>query len=102
MHLADYPRLNMVIDFVPGFVNQLLSWRPLIPLSRLTYMAYLIHPIIMLTYYLSRQSTIFLDDLQAVCICIHSYSSHDTCLHAKTLINFLKYLSIGCHLRFDY
>ncbi|CAC5410947.1 unnamed protein product [Mytilus coruscus] len=34
-----------------GFVNTILSWKAFVPLSRLTYCAYLIHPIIM--YYFS-------------------------------------------------
>ncbi|XP_071156465.1 nose resistant to fluoxetine protein 6-like isoform X2 [Mytilus edulis] len=34
-----------------GYVNTILSWKAFIPLSRLTYCAYLIHPIIM--YYFS-------------------------------------------------
>ena len=39
-----------------GPVNTLLSWRGIIPLSRLTYTAYLVHPIVMMTYYNSVRS----------------------------------------------
>ncbi|XP_046558443.1 nose resistant to fluoxetine protein 6-like [Haliotis rubra] len=38
-----------------GFVNTLLSWRALIPLSRLTYTCYLVHPVMMYIYYYGRQ-----------------------------------------------
>ncbi|XP_014662242.1 PREDICTED: nose resistant to fluoxetine protein 6-like, partial [Priapulus caudatus] len=38
-----------------GFVNTLLSWKALIPLSRLTYCAYLVHPVIIMTFYFSRR-----------------------------------------------
>ncbi|GBM99423.1 Nose resistant to fluoxetine protein 6 [Araneus ventricosus] len=34
-----------------GVVNGILSWKAWIPLSRLTYCAYLIHPIVIFTYY---------------------------------------------------
>ncbi|XP_055947830.1 nose resistant to fluoxetine protein 6-like [Argiope bruennichi] len=33
-----------------GVVNRILSWKALIPLSRLTYCAYLLHPIVATTY----------------------------------------------------
>ncbi|CAE1236827.1 unnamed protein product [Acanthosepion pharaonis] len=35
-----------------GFVNTILSWKAFIPLSRLTYCAYLVHPIILQSFYL--------------------------------------------------
>lgn len=38
-----------------GFVNSMLSWRPFIPFSRLTYAAYLIHPVLMAIFYSSRE-----------------------------------------------
>ncbi|KAL3994535.1 Acyltransferase family protein [Acanthocheilonema viteae] len=37
-----------------GAVNDILSWRAWIPLSRVTFCAYLIHPILLQIYYLSR------------------------------------------------
>ncbi|GBM27824.1 hypothetical protein AVEN_172714-1, partial [Araneus ventricosus] len=42
-----------VISAKPDVVNSLLSWKVWIPLSRLTYCAYLVHPIIQNGYYLS-------------------------------------------------
>ncbi|KAL3870231.1 hypothetical protein ACJMK2_038308 [Sinanodonta woodiana] len=47
-----------------GFINTLLSWNVYIPLGRLTYCAYLIHPIILSVYYFSRRSTIVFNDLE--------------------------------------
>lgn len=41
-----------------GYVNTLLSWKAFIPLSRLTYCGYLIHPIIMFGFYFSHQTPI--------------------------------------------
>ena len=35
---------------IVGIVNRILSWKALVPLSRLTYMAYLVHPIVMESY----------------------------------------------------
>ncbi|XP_041368659.1 nose resistant to fluoxetine protein 6-like [Gigantopelta aegis] len=46
-----------------GYVNTLLSWKGIIPLSRLTYCAYLLHPIIMFYYYYSRETTFHLSDI---------------------------------------
>ncbi|GIX95607.1 nose resistant to fluoxetine protein 6 [Caerostris extrusa] len=34
-------------------VNNILSWKALIPLSRLTYCAYLVHPIVQILYFAS-------------------------------------------------
>eukprot|EP00914_Ancora_sagittata_P010957 GHVO01021415.1.p1 GENE.GHVO01021415.1~~GHVO01021415.1.p1 ORF type:complete len:739 (+),score=18.62 GHVO01021415.1:50-2218(+) len=39
-----------------GPVNAILSWRPLVPLSRLTYCAYLVHPMVINWYLLSMQT----------------------------------------------
>ncbi|KAG1681479.1 Nose resistant to fluoxetine protein 6 [Nymphon striatum] len=41
-----------------GFVNTFLSWKALIPLSRLTYCAYLIHPVVMYFFYYTRHTLI--------------------------------------------
>ena len=51
---------------VAGFVNRLLSWKALVPLSRLTYMAYLVHPIVMYTYYSQQKYLINYDDFNIV------------------------------------
>ncbi|KAI1292044.1 Nose resistant to fluoxetine protein 6 [Halotydeus destructor] len=40
-----------------GVINSFLSWKVWVPLSRLTYSAYLIHPIVMVSFYGSRQTT---------------------------------------------
>lgn len=39
---------------ISGAVNDILGWRAWIPLSRITFCAYLIHPILLQIYYLSR------------------------------------------------
>ena len=49
-----------------GFVNTLLSWKALIPLSRLTYCAYLVHPTVTYTYVLSKRSLVYFTDLEQV------------------------------------
>lgn len=43
-----------MIVLISGAVNDILSWRAWIPLSRITFCAYLIHPILLQIYYLSR------------------------------------------------
>ena len=51
---------------ISGPVNTLLSWSAIIPLSRLTYCAYLVHPIVMYTYYFSRRTLMYWYDLDMV------------------------------------
>ncbi|XP_060590858.1 O-acyltransferase like protein-like isoform X2 [Ruditapes philippinarum] len=49
-----------------GPVNSLLSWRGIIPLSRLTYCAYLVHPIVMSLYFYSRKTMMYWYDLNLI------------------------------------
>ena len=44
-----------------GFINKLLSWSGFVPLSRLTYAAYLVHPMVIEWFYNSRKSLLFID-----------------------------------------
>ncbi|PRD30003.1 UNVERIFIED_CONTAM: nrf-6 [Trichonephila clavipes] len=41
-----------------GFINRILSWQFFTPLSRLTYCAYLIHPVVMNVYYGSTETPV--------------------------------------------
>ncbi|WAR14881.1 NRF6-like protein [Mya arenaria] len=45
-----------------GIVNSLLSWSGIVPLSRLTYAAYLVHPICMKVYFYSRRVIFHVND----------------------------------------
>ncbi|XP_053380232.1 nose resistant to fluoxetine protein 6-like [Mercenaria mercenaria] len=47
-------------------VNALLSWRGIIPLSRLTYCAYLVHPLVIYVYIFSRRTLMHWYDLQMI------------------------------------
>lgn len=49
-----------------GWINTLLSWKGIIPLSRLTYCAYLVHPVVMYTYFYSRRTLIYFSDIEMV------------------------------------
>ena len=49
-----------------GFINTILSWKVFIPLGRLTYCAYLVHPIIQYYYYGSRKELQYWDDHEIV------------------------------------
>ncbi|XP_059157408.1 nose resistant to fluoxetine protein 6-like isoform X2 [Physella acuta] len=49
-----------------GPVNKFLSWSAFVPLSRLTYMAYLIHPYIMVIYFGNLESAYHLMDSSLV------------------------------------
>ncbi|XP_033763776.1 O-acyltransferase like protein-like [Pecten maximus] len=45
-----------------GFINTFLSWSPFIPLGRLSYCAYLVHPIIMFVYMRSLRQAVYATD----------------------------------------
>ncbi|OWF53651.1 nose resistant to fluoxetine protein 6-like [Mizuhopecten yessoensis] len=49
-----------------GFVNTLLSWSGFVPLSRLTYCAYLVHPILQFTVYSSLRQLFVMRDLSMI------------------------------------
>ncbi|CAG5132801.1 unnamed protein product [Candidula unifasciata] len=44
-----------------GYANVILSWRPFLVLSRLTYSLYLLHPLLIMFVVYSRRTTIYLD-----------------------------------------
>ncbi|XP_060080526.1 nose resistant to fluoxetine protein 6-like [Ylistrum balloti] len=45
-----------------GFINTILSWSPFIPLGRLSYCAYLVHPIVIFVYMRSLKQTVYATD----------------------------------------
>ncbi|XP_071139276.1 nose resistant to fluoxetine protein 6-like isoform X2 [Mytilus edulis] len=49
-----------------GFINTILSWKAFIPLSRLTYMAYLVHMMILNHWKYSQTKTIHLSDSEYI------------------------------------
>ncbi|XP_060562019.1 O-acyltransferase like protein-like [Ruditapes philippinarum] len=49
-----------------GPVNKLLSWEGIIPFSRLTYCAYLVHPIVIYVHLASRRAYAFWYDLEVI------------------------------------
>ncbi|XP_055947829.1 nose resistant to fluoxetine protein 6-like [Argiope bruennichi] len=53
-----------------GVVNSILSWKALIPLSRLTYCAYLVHPIVIVTYFSSVRTLSNFSHINAVLLYI--------------------------------
>jgi len=63
--------LTLTLYAVSGFINTILSWKGFIPLSRLTYCAYLIHPIVMYYFYMSRRQLIHWDTHEIVSIIKH-------------------------------
>ncbi|XP_067662821.1 nose resistant to fluoxetine protein 6-like [Haliotis asinina] len=50
-----------------GFVNTLMSWTGFVTLSRLTYCAYLIHPMVIIYQYMTHRSPFFVSDVNIVC-----------------------------------
>ncbi|KAL5014134.1 hypothetical protein ScPMuIL_008404 [Solemya velum] len=49
-----------------GVINSLLSWNGIIPLSRLTYAAYLVHPVIMSVHVLSKRSLVYVNNFDII------------------------------------
>ena len=49
-----------------GFLTKFLSWKLWIPLSRLTYSAYLVHPILIHGYYQAYQTAMHFTELIVV------------------------------------
>lgn len=49
-----------------GWVNSFLSQPLFAPLSRLTYCAYLVHPVVMMAYYLSRRQALVWDNFSVI------------------------------------
>ncbi|XP_067661103.1 nose resistant to fluoxetine protein 6-like [Haliotis asinina] len=50
-----------------GFVNTLMSWTGFVTLSRLTYCAYLIHPMVIMYQYMTHRSPFFVSNVNIVC-----------------------------------
>ncbi|KAK3102399.1 hypothetical protein FSP39_011136 [Pinctada imbricata] len=49
-----------------GIVDSLLSWKGLVPLSRLSYAAYLVHPILMMVHVYSKRNLVYLNDYEII------------------------------------
>ena len=49
-----------------GFVNTILSWPALVPLSRLTYAAYLVHPVVLMYYTLELEDPFLFTEITFV------------------------------------
>ncbi|CAC5405310.1 unnamed protein product [Mytilus coruscus] len=47
-------------------VDSLLSWKGLIPLSRLSYAAYLVHPIMMMIHVYSKRALVYISDYEII------------------------------------
>ena len=59
------PKTTITLIFA-GCIDKFLSWRVFIPLSRLTYGVYLIHPIIIFLYYTLVEAVIDMSIFQLV------------------------------------
>ena len=70
----------MIVNFMfIGYVNTILSWPGIIPLSRLTYAAYLVHPIVVYYYNLTLNQTIFMNEIVLVSISTISFLPRNIC-----------------------
>ncbi|GAV04447.1 hypothetical protein RvY_14721 [Ramazzottius varieornatus] len=70
-----------------GFVNTLLSWKPLVALSRVTYVCYLVHIPIMMAYYTGKTETFDFGHLEI----IYSFLGTIVLTYAAAFI-----ITVGC------
>lgn len=49
-----------------GWINDVLSWSPFIPLGRMTYCAYLIHPFVIMFYHENRMKETYFTDYDSI------------------------------------
>lgn len=49
-----------------GIVNSILSWSGLVPLSRMSYAAYLVHPMMMMIHVFSKRNLVYLADFDVI------------------------------------
>ena len=52
--------------FPAGVLDDFLSWRGWVPLSRVTFLVYLVHPVLMVLAVYTRRSLIHIDDFTMV------------------------------------
>ncbi|XP_067659498.1 O-acyltransferase like protein-like [Haliotis asinina] len=60
-----------------GIINNILSFSGIIPLSRLTYAAYLLHPVMMIIYVFGKKSLIYISDYDIA----YLYMGHVICTY---------------------
>ncbi|XP_052092431.1 nose resistant to fluoxetine protein 6-like [Mytilus californianus] len=65
-----------------GIINTILSWKVFVPLSRLTYCAYLVHPIVIYYYLLRRQRLIHFSDTEVT----YEFLGHVVLSYAVALV----------------
>ena len=54
-------KMITIFHYFPGPVDKLLSWKFFMPLSRLTYTSYLVHPMVLFYTYTSRETELHID-----------------------------------------
>ena len=57
---------NVVLFVLQGAVNWVLSWRGFLPLSRLSFVVYLIHPVVMVLFIYNKKVLINMNTLEMV------------------------------------
>ena len=63
---TKFTRMYKEVIINLGIVNSILSWSGLVPLSRMSYAAYLVHPIMMMIYVFSKRNLVYLADFDVV------------------------------------
>lgn len=70
------PRLILVLTCFTGCVNQILSWKALVPLARLSYGAFLVHMLMQQVLIFSTRTNVYIDASTPVSIQIFTINSY--------------------------
>ena len=81
--------LQLIYHFILGWVNGLLSWKAFLPLSRLTYSVYLVHPLVIQLFVLSSNITLDLTITNLVSLFYCFYINKSKCVDLRIIFNLL-------------
>ena len=67
-HNSVLTKYLLFLWYFIGIFNTILSWRGFLPLSRLTYAIYLLNPVVIAIYVMSRKTLMYVADIYMVSI----------------------------------
>ena len=76
MYFISFLHAIVKCNLVSGPVSDFLSWKGFVPLSRMTFMVYLIHPVLMVLTVYTRRSLIYINDFDMVRFYNHTLRKH--------------------------
>lgn len=83
----SWPGLVVTMMMVTGFIGHILNWRGWTPLGRVTYSAYLIHPLVIFIYAGNRRDLNHVDNFSIV----SEHNSSTPCLFIKGIASWISF-----------